>query len=287
MKVSKKVLLVFVLLPFVGIFVFRIYPIFYACYKSLYTYSFSKGTDVFVGLKNFFRLFSDPIFVNSLKVTFKFNAIINPIQVIGALFLAILVNRKIPGITVFRSIFLLPMAISLPLVSIIWGLLLNFDGFVNSLLSSLGIPKQPFLLSQSQALYTIILIASWIGFSYWMIFLLAGLQEIPPVLYEASRIDGASSLQQFLHITLPLLKRPIAFVAVGATTSNFLLFAPVYTLTQGGPGGSTDLLMYEAYISAFAYSDFGRCYAIVVILLLILVILVGIELKLLRGRDVE
>ena len=287
MKVSKKVLLVFVLLPFVGIFVFRIYPIFYACYKSLYTYSFSKGTDVFVGLKNFFRLFSDPIFVNSLKVTFKFNAIINPIQVIGALFLAVLVNRKIPGITVFRSIFLLPTAISLPLVSIIWGLLLNFDGFVNSLLSSLGIPKQPFLLSQSQALYTIILIASWIGFSYWMIFLLAGLQEVPPVLYEASRIDGASLLQQFVHITLPLLKRPIAFVAVGATTSNFLLFAPVYTLTQGGPGGSTDLLMYEAYISAYSYSDFGRCYAIVVILLLILVILVGIEFKLLRGRDVE
>jgi len=285
MKVCKSVLAVFLLPALVGLFVFKIYPIFHACYRSLYTYSFSKGADVFVGLDNFVQLFSDPSFINSLKVTFKFNAIINPIQILGALLLAELANRKVRGINIFRSLFLLPTAISLPLVSIIWGLLLSPNGFVNSLLSSLGIPKQPFLISQSQALYTIILIASWIGFSYWMIFLLAGLQEIPSMLYEASRIDGASSLQQFVYITLPMLKRPIAFATVGATTSNFLLFAPVYTLTRGGPGGSTDLLMYEAYISAYSYSDLGRSYAIIVVLLLMLLVLVGTELGMLRGRD--
>ena len=284
MKVSKNVLIVFLLPTLVGLIVFKIYPIFYAVYRSLYAHSFVHNIDTFVGVRNFTQLFSDPYFVNSLKTTLKFNAIINPVQIIGAILLAELANRKLWGINIFRSIFLWPVVISVPIVSIIWGLMLKPDGFLNSLLSSVGIPNQPFLISQSQSLYSIILVSSWIGVSYWMIFILAGLQEVPQELYEASRIDGASLLQQFTHITLPMIKRPIAFATVGATTANFLLFAPIYTLTAGGPGGSTNLLMYEAYTSAFSYSDFGRSYAIVVILLLILLVLVGAELRMLRGR---
>lgn len=277
---------VFLLPALTGLFLFKLYPIILAAKESLYMSSFLTGTKVFVGLGNYIELFTDPIFLDSLKVTLWFNVLINPFQVVMAVLIAVLVNQAVRGINGFRTLFYIPAAISVPIASVIWGLLLNPNhGFVNSLLTLVGIAAQPFLIDANQALYSIILIASWIGISYWMIFILAALQEIPSQLYEAARVDGASSIQTFLRITLPMLKRAIAFIAVGATTSNFLLFAPTYILTRGGPSGSTHVLMYEAYMSAFSYSNMGRSNAIVMILLLIILSVVVLELRLLRASN--
>ena len=141
------------------------------------------------------------------------------------------------------------------------------------------------LHSPDQALGTLILVATWKGVGYWMIFLLAGLLAIPKELHEAAAIDGATAWQRFWRITLPLMRRPLAFVLVADTAINFLLFAPVYIITHGGPAGSTALLMFEAYQAAFALLNHGRSLAISTVILMIIAIIAIAELRLFRPPD--
>lgn len=269
---------------FIGLVIFRLYPVAQALYGSLFQISFAQGgRQVFVGLSNYVDLFLDPVFWDSLKATLLLNLFINPIQVLAAICLGLLVNRPGRTVRIFRTIFLLPIGVSLTVASILWGIMLNPNaGLVNSLLVSLGLPMQPFLTSADQAIWSIILIASWKGVAYWMIFILAGLQDIPEELYEAARIDGASSWQQTLKITLPLLKRAILFITVGATTANFLLVVPIFMLTRGGPQMSTNVLMYEAYTSAFVYLDMARALTITSVLLVILLAVIGLQFRFLK-----
>lgn len=118
-----------------------------------------------------------------------------------------------------------------------------------------------------------------------MVFLLAGLLLVPKELHEAAMIDGASAWQRFRWVTLPLMRRPLAFVLVADTAANFLLFAPVYLITQGGPNGATALLMFEAYQAAFTYLDRGRALALSTVILLVIGLLAVLELRLLRERE--
>lgn len=159
------------------------------------------------------------------------------------------------------------------------------DGVGNSILAVFGLPPQPFLTSPDQALPSIIVLLSWIGVGYWMLFLIAGINEIPSELYEAAQIDGASAVRQFFSITLPLLRRPLAFVLVADTVSNFLVFAPVQMLTKGGPEGATNLLMYDIYTRAFTLGDLNRAQAEVVILVLITLVVVALQFRMLRSED--
>lgn len=277
----------FLLPAIAGLLIFRLLPTVYAVGRSLFALSFGLNPQtVFVGLDNYTALFSDPTFWHSVGVTLIFNVVINPLQTAAALLLALLVSMRLRGISIFRSIFFIPISVSITVASIVWQLMLDpQSGPINGILTSIGLPAQPFLTSPTQALPSIIVVASWIGVGYWMFFFLAGLQGISPTLYEAAAIDGASSFRMFLHITLPLLKRVVAFVLVADTTANFLLFAPVYIMTNGGPQGSTDLLMYEAYRSGFIGLDVGRATSITTILLLILLIVVGAQLVFFRSTE--
>lgn len=277
----------FLLPAIAGLLIFRLLPTVYAVGRSLFATSFGlNATTVFVGLDNYTTLFADPTFWRSVGVTILFNVIINPLQTAAALLLALLVSMRLRGISVFRGIFFIPISVSITVASLVWQLMLDpQSGLLNGILTSVGLPAQPFLTSPAQALPSIIVVASWIGVGYWMFFFLAGLQGISPTLYEAAAIDGASSVRMFLHITLPLLKRVIGFVLVADTTANFLLFAPVYIMTHGGPQGSTDLLMYEAYSSGFIGLDVGRATSITTILLVILLLVVGAQLLFFRSAD--
>ena len=143
----------------------------------------------------------------------------------------------------------------------------------------------PFFRSADQALPTLILVATWKGAGYWMVFLLAGLLAIPKELDESASIDGANAWQRFFGVTLPLMRRPLAFVLVADTAANFLLFAPVYIVTNGGPNDATHLLMFEAYQSAFAFLNHGRSLAISTIILVIILAIALIELRLFRSDD--
>lgn len=267
-----------------GLLLFKLYPILDAFIQSFYAPTFLARVKQFIGFENYKELLLDPIFWNSLKVTLLLNVLINPIQIGLAFLLALLLNQRLKGIGLFRSINIIPISVSAPIACILWAIMLNPDqGLVNSVLIWLGFEPQPFLASKDQALGTIIMIATWKGVGYWAIFLLAGLQEISDSLYEASSIDGASRLQQFGSVTFPMMKRTLTFVTVADTVANFLLFAPMYILTRGGPENSTNVLMNESYNRAFIYSDMGKASAIVILLLVMLTIIIAAQFKLLKS----
>lgn len=282
MRAGRLNLVLFIFPAIALLLIFRIYPIIIAVSGSFLSSGFSHPK-AFVGLSNYIQLFNDPTFWNSIKTTLIFNLMVNPIQIVLALFMAIIVNKKMHGMNVFRSIFYIPVGVSITVASIIWGILLNPNsGIINSILGVLHIPAQPFLTSSKEALLSIIIIASWKGVAYWMMFLLAGLKGIPEAIYEASTIDGCNAWNTLFKITIPLLKRTLAFVIVADTVANMLMFAPMYLLTNGGPNMSTNVLMLEAYKSAFLYADMGRAYALITMLLMLVFIVVGVQMRLMK-----
>jgi len=267
-----------------GLALFRLAPIAIALVGG-FTGTKLTGETVWVGLRNYRRLVEDPSFWNAVEVTLLYNLIVNPLQIVIAFALALLVLRPTPLVPFFRAAYMAPMTVSLSLTSILWAILLEPTmGPVNGLLRSLGLPPQPFWRSEDQALATLIGVASWKGVGYWMVFLLAGLLLVPKELHEAAMIDGAGAAARFRWVTLPLMRRPLAFVLVADTAANFLLFAPVYLITQGGPNGATALLMFEAYQAAFTYLDKGRALAISSVILFVIGVLALLELRFLRER---
>jgi multiple sugar transport system permease protein len=264
-----------------GLVVFRLYPIGLAVNDSFF--NVLRGKSLFVGLENYIALLTDSAFWNSLQVTLWFNLLINPIQIALALGLALLYVQQFKGVTFYRVLFLIPIGVSLPTAVIIWRIMLSQDGLVNGVIGIAGVPAQPWLTAQSLALYSIIAIATWKGISYWMIFIIGGLQNISPEIYDAARIDGVKPWQRLIYITIPLLRPTLLFVLVADVSINFLLFAPIFMLTQGGPADSTNVLMYEAYKSGFVFGDMGRAMAIIVVVVAILLVIVGLQFKLLAG----
>jgi multiple sugar transport system permease protein len=274
------------LAPAIGLLlIFNLFPTIATLNESVHANSLVSGGRIFVGLENFERIFNDPIFWRSLRVTLVFSLLVNPIQVTLALGLALLANQKVRGIALFRSIYLLPVAVSINVTTIVWGLMLDSNsGVVNGVLALLGAPPQPFLTAPSHALWSIIILATWKGVPLWALFFLAGLQGIPQSVIEAARVDGASRRQIFTRVTLPLLRGVFIFVLVADTVANFLLFAPILLLTQGGPQLSTNLIMYETYRRGFVYGDLGASAAMLWVMLLIVFVVIGFEFFLLRNR---
>lgn len=268
------------------ILVWRYIPIVAGLRESFYSNSFSfTGAKEFVGWDNYRYLFDDPTYWEAVRVTLKFNAIVNPLQVAMSLALAMLINQRVRGITLFRTVLLLPIAISINVAALAWGLALDPTyGLVNGILELVNLPTQPFLLSADQALWVLIGIVSWIGVPYWALFFLAGLQNIGREIHEAARIDGASPWQAFFQITLPLLSRTTTFVLVATTVANFTMFAPPYLLTNGGPSGATNLIMFDAWKRGFTYGDLGASAASITIFLGFLIIIVAAEFLIFRPK---
>ncbi len=268
-----------------GLLLFRVVPILLSLGGG-FTATDLTGETSFAGWSNYSALADDPEFWNSVRVTLLFNVIINPLQVVLAFALALLTARPGPGVGALRTAILLPITVSIALTSVMWNLLLDPGvGPVNGLLRSLGLPAQPFFHSESQALPSLIAICTWRGVGYWMFFMLGGLGAIPPEVNEAASIDGAGAWRRLWHITLPLMRRSFAFVLIADTAANFLLFAPVYIITTGGPRGSTSLLMFEAYRAAFTLLDNGRSLAISTVILLIIGAVATLELRFFRADE--
>ncbi len=272
----------------IGTIAFKLYPIFIGFWESLIYTSFSGGAEkrIFVWFENYQYLFEDKIFWKSLEITAFLTIIINPLQIAMSLGLALLLMRKSKFIRIIRSLYLLPIGIALPIATIIWGLMLDPNqGLINGLIGFFGIPPQPFLVSENQALWCIIAIATWKGVAFWMLFLLAGLEDIPKQYYEAAEIDGATPFQKFRYVTIPQLKRTILFVFVADTAANFVLMVPMIILTKGGPLQSTNVLIYEGYRSGFYYQDWGRSLSIITILTVITLIVIGLQLLFLSEKN--
>jgi multiple sugar transport system permease protein len=273
------VAMLFLLPAILSVVVLRLWPAVLALHQSLLapratTYSFD----------NYLYIFTDPVFLNSVWVTLFFSLIVNPLQIAIALGLAVVMNNKLPGTGFWRSLILLPVAIPQSVSAVVWAVAFRPDGLLNSLLAVFGIGPQRFITSPDQSLASIILVVSWIGVGYWMTMLIAGLQDIPKSLYEAATIDGATAWQKFRYVTVPQLRRPLTFVLVADTVANFLVFAPVSILTNGGPQGSTDLIMNEIYTSAFVNSDPGSASAATMVMVVLVLVIVLVQFRLMSDR---
>jgi multiple sugar transport system permease protein len=263
----------------------RVVPLFSAIGLSFQHVSLATGETTFDGLANYLYLFTDGNFYSMLVVTLVFNLILNPVIVVLSTALALLLVQHVPFVGVWRSMIFVPAAVPGAVVALIWSTALQPDGLVNGILQSVGLPAQPFLTSANQAAFSIGIMVTWGALGYWMIFIIAGLKDIPASLYEAASIDGAGWWRRLFAITLPLLKRPMAFVLIACTVGSFLLFAPVQILTKGGPNGSTNLIMYDIYNRSYLLGDIGVGQAEVVVLLVILSLIVALQFRMMKEDD--
>ncbi len=277
----KLVPYLLILPALIGILIFKIYPVLSAIISSFIR------KDEF-NFRTYEILFNDKVFWNSLLTTLKMNAVMIPLQIVVSLILALLVNNNLKGVGVFRSIFYLPVTMAISVASVTWGLMMNVNnGVFNSILSIFGIPRQGFFTDVNQALWCIVIMATWKGCGYWMMYLLAGLKGVDISLYESAKLDGAGYFTTLFKITLPLISRTMLFVLVANTSANMLLFAPTKLITEGGPQNSTNVLMYEVYKSAFRNGNMSRAGAITAILLVLVILLVIGQFKMMNRKNVD
>ncbi|MHA3722733.1 carbohydrate ABC transporter permease [Leucobacter sp. HY1910] len=263
----------------------RLLPAGVSLVESLYRTSILNPTPTFVGLQNYTELFTNAGFQQSILVTLIFSIIINPLQVVASFLLAVLFTRRTAGSRIWRSLVIVPIAVPPAVSAVVWSVIYRPDGLANSFLSLFGIPDQPFLSSAQQALPAVIVLLCWVGVGYWMLFLCAGINDIPQEIFEAADLDGASGWRKTWAITLPMVRRPLGFVLVATTVANFTVFAPIQILTKGGPSGSTNLLMYDLYNRAYSLGDLNTAQAEVLVLVLITLAVVAIQFRMMRSAD--
>ncbi len=272
----------FLLPAAVGIFVFSLLPIVQALRISFFDYSLLNPEQIAVGFENYERAWADPVFRIALQNTLLYTVLLVSLQTISALMLALLLKQHIAGLGLFRSAIFAPVVTSLVVISTVWKLMYNSQGFINGALLTIGLSPQPFLASTSQALPSLVVMSVWKDVGFYMLIFLAGLQAIPADLYESAAIDGTTRWQSFTQITLPLLRRAAVFVVVVGTISAFKVFTPVYLMTDGGPADSTMVIVFYIFRSAFRYFQMGYASAMSFILLGIVLVLSLIQFRLLR-----
>lgn len=263
------------------------YPMIRAFLLS-FTSGFGKASK-FVGFYNYARLFQDSLFKTALKNTFLYLILQVPVMLLLALLLASLLNHpKLKCRGLFRTAIFLPCATSLVSYSIIFRSMFALDGFVNAILKNLGIIEYPInWIGETWPARIIIVVAiTWRWTGYNMIFYLSGLQNIDPQVYEAARIDGAGSLDQFFRVTIPLLRPIILLTAIISTNGTLQLFDETRNLTNGGPANMTMSISQYIYKLSFEYSpQFGYAATISYIVFLLVAVLAFFQMKVGDSRD--
>lgn len=212
-----------------------------------------------IGLENYRWVLKSNLFWTAVRNTFTFAAGYIPLSIIFALGLAILVNQKIKGVGLFRTIFYLPVVTSMVGVSIVFAWLFNpYYGLVNHFLGLFGITGPAWLSSPQWAMPAVIIVSVWKTVGYYMVIYLAALQNISPELYEAAQIDGANRWKQIRHVTIPVVSSTTFFIAIMCTMSSLKIFEQVYVMTKGGPANSTVTVNLLIYRNAFEYLRMGR-----------------------------
>lgn len=231
----------------------------------------------FVGLKNFIRLLQDDLFIRALLNTGVFLAIHIPLQIAVALFFSELLNQRLFGRGVFRTIYFLPVVVSGVVVTILFQQLFAFDtGLINNVITALGGNRVPWLASPDLAMPSIAILATWKNVGLYIVLFLAGLQNIPASLYEVADLEGANLWQKWWHVTLPMLNPMVVTVVVLSTIGGFSLFIEPYILTGGGPLNSTLSALLYIYNQAFYFNHMGYaaalgfCFALMILVVVVL-----------------
>ena len=282
-NIKKALWVSFFMFPaFAGLMIFTIIPILSSFALTLFQWDLITPLE-FVGLANFSRLFTDDLFWNALVHTLSFIGGYIPLVMISGLLAAVLMNSQIRAKGFFRTAFFIPVISSWIAVALLWTWMFNPKfGLVNYFLSLFKITGPAWLYDPSWAMTAIIITSVWKDTGFVMMLFLAGLQDIPVNLMEAASIDGATKIRQFFSLTLPLLSPTTFFVLVISMINSFQVFDQVWAMTEGGPAGSTSVLVEQIYKNAFRYNNMG--YASTIALILFLFILVITVFQILGQR---
>ena len=266
----------FCALPLLFLFIFLITPFIVAFVISFTDQRLITNPNLptqFIALRNFLRLFNSSSFHQALWNNILFVLVVVPLQTFLALLLAVLVNQKLRFINLFRTIYFSPVVTTMVVVAIVWYFLYNpGEGLINQLISFLSFGKlgpYNWLNDTSLVLPAIMILSIWQGVGFQMVIYLAGLQGIPYELYEAGRVDGANSWQQFWRITIPQLRNTTIFVIISTTILAFKLFTQVWVMTRGGPQGASKTIIVLLYQEGFTMLRVGYASAIGVLFFLI------------------
>lgn len=282
----------------IGFLLFSVFPIFWVIRWSFFNYN-GYSEPVFIGLENFIRAFTrDAAYWNSLKNTFRIAGLKMLIEIPLALILAVLLNNKIKGSAFFRVIYFLPSVFSIAVVGLIFSILFSaYNGIVNAVLRETGLIARniSWFSDKGHAMFVIILVSLWTTFGLNMIYFLMGLQNISKSLYECASIDGATQIQQFFYITVPLVAPILQLVLMLSVLGTMKMTDLILVLTNGAPGGSTEVVMTYIFKYFFSYGDnaardvqFGYASAMAVITAMILGLITAVYLKISRKmQEVE
>ncbi len=262
--------------------VFVAWPVFHALLISLQNWSL-VGMNGFAGLANYRTVLSDGLFYTSVKNTLVYCLGTVPVGIALSLALAILLDRALVGRAFFRGAYFFPSVISMVVVALVWQWLFNQEfGFINYLLTKLGMESLPWLTNPGLAMWAVIGVSIWKNVGYYMIIFLAGLQNIPEEYKEAAKIDGAGGLREFIHIVLPLLRPTTLFVLIISIISSFFVFDQVYVMTSGGPAFGTITVVQYIYREAFEMHRMSIGSAAAFLLFMGTLLVTFLQLKLFR-----
>ena len=271
---EKKGLL-FVLPALIGTFLFIIIPIFCSFGLSFTEWDLLNEIN-FVGFSNYKSIFTEPEFLQILINTVVYAVSTTVFAVLIPLFIASIINNKIKGSELFKTIYFLPFITPAVVIAIVWAWIFDPNiGLVNTLFNT----HYTWLFSTKLAMPVLIFVSVWKLIGYNVVLFLTGFSTIDKSVYEASKIDGATAYQTFFDITVPLLKPTIYFVTTVTAISSFQIFDLIYVMTQGGPNDSTNVIVYSIYKYAFEYFDIGKSCALAYILFAIILVLALVQKK--------
>ena len=266
---------------FIGLMVLNIIPAIQTLILS-FEKAGAFGKSTWVGLDNYKKLFQDHVVLQAVFNTLGYTVLSVPAIVILSLIVAVLLNKKVKGTSVYRTIYFLPMVAAPAAIAMVWRWLFNSDyGLINYLLSMIGIHGPKWIVDPQMGLISIAIVGVWSAIGYNMVLLLAGLQEIPKDYYEAASIDGASPMRQFFTITIPLVSPTLFFVVVTSVISAFQVFDIIFMMIDKNSTAleGTQSLVYLFYKYSFVLNDRGYGSAIVMLLLAIIMIFTAIQVK--------
>jgi len=265
-----------------GIIVFVLIPLGLVFWYSMHEWNVLAARFNFVGSKNYEQLLADTALLEVLGATGIFSAGLVVFNLSLALLLAVLLDQKLKGITVYRTLFFSPVVVSLIAWTIVWRFLLQNNGGINSILLLAGIEGPNWLRDPTTAMISVIVVQVFKNVGLNMVLFLAALQGVPRELYEAARVDGAPRFKQFRRITLPMISPTILLTSIITIVGSLQVFAQIAVLTQGGPGMSTTVLVYYLYQQAFQFHRFGYGSTLSILLFVIVAVLTFVQWQMRR-----
>jgi multiple sugar transport system permease protein len=269
----------------IHLLVFALIPMAYAFVISLYKYQIFRENPQFTGIQNYSLALSEDPFRNALWQSFRYALLSVPLGMALALVVALMVNQKLRGMAIFRTLYYIPAISSGVAIAMLWTYVFLPDtGMINMATSLFGIESKDFLNKTEWAMWALVFMSMWVGLGPRMVLFLAGLINIPQSLYEAAQLDGASPWKQFWKVTLPMLVPTTFFVMVTSTIGAMQVFTPVYMMTKGGPEESTDVVGYHIYTEAWVNFNTGLASAKSFVLLAVIVVISIFQLRMMRSQ---